>query len=176
LKRSYDENQQPEQQPYQDPNIPTEYQQPPYNPQYPPPQFYVPGEHYTQQMPNVYQEQEQKSPLSVLEDIRKYPTPKGTFATIIGGRPVDLHSMEDYLLKISPYGLKTILRYHNARTIEEIKNYAKLGGGGKLNTKFWLLIMLFIGLAVIGVIILLFLPQIMEFFQGSAKGMVGGGG
>jgi len=110
----------------------------------------------------------------VLEDIRKYPTPKNTFATIIGGRPVDLHSMEDYLLKISPYGLKTILRYHNARTIEEIKNYAKLGGGGKLNTKFWLLIMLFIGLAVIGVIILIFLPQIMDFFQGSAKGMVGG--
>jgi len=125
-------------------------------------------------MPNVYQEQEQKSPLSVLEEIRKYPTPKNTFATVIGGRPVDLHAMEDYLLKISPYGLKTILRYHNARTIEEIKNYAKLGGGGKLNSKFWILIIFFIGLAVLGVIILLFLPDIMNMLSGSADAMVPG--
>jgi hypothetical protein len=69
--------------------------------------------------------------------------------------------------------LKTILRYHNARTIEEIKNYAKLGGGGKLNTKFWLMILLFAGIAVLGILVLIFLPQIMEFFQGTAKGMVG---
>lgn len=167
---------QPEQKPYQQdyPEQPDQYQTGQELPQEQSEQSpFVPSEHYTQQMPNVYYQEQDKSPLSVLEEIRKYPTQKGTFATIIGGRPVDLHELEDYLLKASPYGLKTILRYHNARTIEEIKNYSRIGGAGKLNTKFWLMLILFIGLAIVGIAIIIFLPQIMGFFSGAAGGVSG---
>ena len=101
------------------------------------------------------QADKEKSPLAILEDIKKDPSPKGTFATIIGGRPVDLHILEDYIVKISPYSLKTILRYHNAKTIEEIKNYSRgMGVGAKINMRTIMIILIVLGLAIGGIIIL----------------------
>ena len=50
------------------------------------------------------------NPLSILDEIKAQPSSKGTYPMLIGGRPVDLHVLEDYITKISPFALKTILR------------------------------------------------------------------
>jgi hypothetical protein len=136
--------------------------------------FPVPSSHYTEQAPYEYGDKDETSPLKILDEIRKFPSPKGTFPTIIGGRPIDFNDLESYMLSISPHGIRTILRYHNARTIEEMKNYARLGGltGGGKGGKFWIMIMLFIGMAVLGLVMLLFLPQIMEMFSSQAGGLM----
>ena len=57
-------------------------------------------------------------------EIKRKPTPKGYFETVIGGIPVDLHALEDYLVTTSPFAIKTLMRYNNAEMIEDIKNYS----------------------------------------------------
>jgi hypothetical protein len=121
---------------------------------------------YTKRQREVEEERFQNNPMAILDEIKKAPSPKGTHPIIIGGRPIDLHMLEDYVIRTSPYSLKTIMRYHNARTIEEIKGYAKGFGGKGINGRTILLIMLAIGMAVIGIMVIFFMPQIMEFFQG----------
>ncbi|GAH35216.1 unnamed protein product, partial [marine sediment metagenome] len=69
--------------------------------------------YYQQQMEEQQRQQEQeeaerledasKAPIAILEEIRKHPSPKGTLPVIIGGRPIDLHVLEDYIVKISPH-------------------------------------------------------------------------
>ena len=105
------------------------------------------------------------NPLSILDEIKAKPSPKGTFPMLIGGRPLDLHVLEDYITKISPFALKTILRYHNARTIEELKGYSGRGSL-KLKSGTIILILVAIGLAIGGIIMLLYMPQIMSYFKG----------
>ena len=111
--------------------------------------------------PNLYD-----NPLAILDEIKKQPSPKGTLPAIIGGRPVDLHILEDYVVKISPYQLRTVLRYHNARTIEEIRNYSQRFGTTKMKGSTILIILLAIGMAVIGLFAMMYLPQIIKMFVG----------
>jgi len=105
------------------------------------------------------------TPLAIVKEVKKRPSPKGTLPTVISGVPVDLHILEDYLIKTSPFALKTIIRYHNARTIEEIKGYGK-GPGMKMNSKTLILIMLCIGMAVLGILMLTILPDLLGMFSG----------
>jgi len=123
----------------------------------------APTEYHQQSSPP--QAPQDNSPLAILDEIKKAPSPKGMFPMLIGGRPVDLHAIEDYVVRISPYNIKTILRYHNARTIEEIKGYGRFGGAMKMNGKTILIILLAIGMAIGGIFFIMFLPQIMQSFQ-----------
>lgn len=107
------------------------------------------------------------SPLSILDKIKNKPSSKGTFPISIGGRPVDLHVLEDYITKISPFALKTILRYHNAKTIEEMKGYSK-GHSLKISGSTIMLILLAVGMGILGIIVMIFMPEIMSMFQGGA--------
>jgi len=110
---------------------------------------------------------ETKSPVKLAVEIEKHPTPKGVLELKIGGRPIDLHQIEDYMVwKINPYNMKTLMRYHNAKTMEEIKSYSRRRSGGGMPLRTIMLIMLMIGMAVIGLIIVMFMPQIMQFFRG----------
>ena len=111
------------------------------------------------------QEDASRAPLEILDEIRKNPSPKGTLPVLIGGRPIDLHILEDYIVKISPHALKTILRYHNARTIEEIKNYSTGPQFKKGNWGFWLLVIGLIGICVVGLVVLMFAPQLTAMFK-----------
>jgi len=121
------------------------------------------------QPPRQYQEQSQymegDSPLSILDEIKANPSPKGSVPVIIGGRPIDLHDLEEYVIKISPYSLKTILRYHNARTIEELKSYSRMPSV-KMNSKTLILIMVAVGMAILGFVFVFYMPEIMAMFQG----------
>ena len=87
---------------------------------------------------------------------------------------IDINEKDLTNIEKSDFIILSVKPQDAKKAIEEIKNYAKLGGGGKLNSKFWILIMFFIGLAVLGVIILLFLPDIMNMLSGSADAMVPG--
>lgn len=106
-----------------------------------------------------------KGPLSILDKIKQKPTPKGIFKIDIGGRPVDLHVLEDYVIKTSPFTLRTILRYHNAKTIEEMKGYSR-GRPMKMNMTTIVLIMAAVGMGILGLIVFFFMPDIMNMFQG----------
>ena len=109
-----------------------------------------------------------RSPVKLASEIEKRPTPKGVLEVTIGGRPIDLHALEDYMVwKINPYNMKTLMRYHNAKTMEEIKSYSRRGsGGGGMPFRTIMLIMLLIGMSVVGIIMVMFMPQIMQFFRG----------
>ena len=163
--------QQPYQQPYeQHQDEPEDYRQPffqqPVVPQrrqreeipYPPQQPMYQQEYYDDH------QQIEEGPLSILEEISDAPSPKGTFPVMIGGRPIDLHMLEEYVVKISPHSLSTLLRYRNARTIEEIKGYGK-GMNVKFNGKTLVMILIAVGMAVLGLIFMLFMPDIMAMFQ-----------
>ena len=69
--------------------------------------------------------EEIKGPLALLDEIRENPSPPGAFKAHINNRDIDLHIMEKYIMQISPYSLKTIIRYHNARTLGLMKGYDK---------------------------------------------------
>ena len=140
-----------------------------YPPQPPQQQYQEPINYDTRRIPmpepdyqqQVQQQIEERSPLSILDEINERPSEKGTHPIQIGGRPIDLHVLEDYVVKISPYSLRTILRYHNARTIEEMKGYSK-GVGLKMSSGTIILIMLIIGMAIVGILMMTMFPDMMQ--------------
>ena len=107
-----------------------------------------------------------RDPVKIATDIEDFPTPPGICEVMIGGRPIDLHAFEDYMVwRISPYQMRTVLRYRTARIMEEIKNYSsspkvKMGGN------FFIMIMIVIIMLVVGVAVLMFMPQLTGFFKG----------
>lgn len=113
-----------------------------------------------------------ESPRKLASLIKRKPSPKGALGIKIGGRPIDLHQLEKYLVwQISPYILSTINSYNSSRQIEQMQNYRRKGfsqvgatkkGSGRL--LMWLVI--FGALLGLGVILLLYMPQIMNFFRG----------
>jgi hypothetical protein len=148
-----------------------EYYRPPQNVAIPPP----PTPPYEQPigLPRQYysttykrEQYDYQNPLSILDEIKKRPSPKGAKVIMIGGRPLDLHTIEDYVVRVSPYHLRTILRYHNARTIEEIKNYSQRFGGKGMKGSTLILILLAVGMGILGVILMVFLPDILKMFSG----------
>jgi len=126
-----------------------------------------------QQLPQQYDESyeysehgDTKNPNLVASEIENKPAPKGMMWMNIGGRPIDLHELEDYLVwKTSPFVMKTLMRYHNAKTMEDIKNYSR-GRTSNVNSRFFIMLLLCIGIAVLGFVMIFFMPQIMEFFKG----------
>jgi hypothetical protein len=146
------------------PNIPRPQPQQPQQPEIPPEQ-YPPQQHIPQQYQTEPPQPEPSSPLSILDEIEEDPSPKGTAPIKLGGRPIDLHVLEDYVVKISPYSLKTILRYHNARTIEEMKGYSK-GVGLKMKSGTIILIIVAIAMAVLGILMMTLMPDILGNFSG----------
>jgi len=105
-------------------------------------------------------------PIQVARDIKKKPTPKGYFRTVISGIPVDLHSLEDYIVKTSPFAIKTIMRFDNARNIEEIKQYStKSTGKKKLGIGFFILIMFLVIMVIVGILLMMKGPELIEFFK-----------
>jgi len=145
----------------------------------------LPDEHFKQYEKEIYREQitpepeipiqeedednemsYEDVPIQLARDVKKSPTPKGYFRTIVSGIPVDLHSLEDYIVKTSPFAIKTLMRFDNARVIEEIKQYStKTTGKKKLGIGFFLLIMFLIIIVIVGILLMLKGPELIEFFK-----------
>ena len=69
---------------------------------------------------------ESTNPHTLYKDIVTNPSPKGKHPMTIMGRPLDLAKLENYLVyKISPKTITTLIRYGDARAIEDIKGYSK---------------------------------------------------
>jgi len=169
--QQYDQYQQQYQQQY------PEYQQYTQPEQYPPDQSQqyqsmTPYDAHLQRLAQLEQEGsvDVDSPLSILDEIKEKPAPKGVFPVIIGGRPLDLHALEDYVVKISPFSLKTVLRYHNARTIEEIKGYGR-GPNVKLKGGMIMFILFAVAMAALGIFVIMFMPDLMSSFS-SGGGLI----
>lgn len=107
-----------------------------------------------------------RNPVNIARSVERKPTPPGICEMMIGGRPIDLHAFEDYLVwKVSPYQLRTLLRYHNARTIEEIKNYS-LRPTLKMKSGTLVLLVLAVLMLVGGLAIFMFMPELTAMFKG----------
>lgn len=100
-----------------------------------------------------------------LDDISKDRTPKGLVTETIQGVPVDLHSLEGYILKISPRAIKNIMDSDATRIYQEAMNMRSTQGK-KLSSKTWILILLCVGMAFLGIFLLMFLPDIIAMFSG----------
>ena len=107
-----------------------------------------------------------REPTKLAKEIEQNPTPHGIGRIMIGGRPIDLHMFEEYMVwKISPYQLRTVLRYRNARVMEEIKNYSSVPIV-KLKMGNIILILAAAGLGILGFVVITMMPQITAFFKG----------
>ena len=159
---------------YQEPPQEQYYQEPPpqYQQQYQPePQYvpkYIPQQHSHEQHvdddPSGFGDT--RDPTEIARSVEDHPTPPGICKIMIGGRPIDLHEFEDYLVwKVSPYQIRTLLRYHNARTIEELKNYS-LRPTLKMKSGTLVLIILAIVFLIGGLAVFMFMPEITAMFKG----------
>ena len=84
------------------------------------------------------------------------------------GRPIDVNSLEQYLIfKISPRTITTLMRYNDAKSIEEIKGYTKRFTGKGRRTGLGMIILLAIG--AIGMILVGYL-----FLNGTIPNMMRG--
>lgn len=129
----------------------------------------VPQQQQPQYQPAYYDERPEiqpDAPIQVLNDIKRTPSQPHVFETIIQGIPIDLHSLENYVIKISPYAMTTILRYRTIRTLEESRNLLSGRIGKKLNSSMIILLILAIGMGVLGIMMIFFMPDIMNFFKG----------
>jgi len=171
LRRRGEEPEPEYQQPVMPPPIPKEYQQA-YDERL---QEQYPQEYYEEQYPEEYYEQpyyeerpeiQGDAPIHVLNEIKQRPSQPHAFETIIQGIPIDLHALENYVLKISPYAMTTILRYRTIRTLEESRNLLSGNFRKKMGGNVVILIILALGMGVLGILMIFFMPQIMAFFKG----------
>lgn len=105
------------------------------------------------------------APLVKIDTIKKDRTPPGAGQSIIFGVPLDIFSLEDLVIRVSPTDLKTMLRFEDSRIIEQMRNSERISGEGK--KKFnWSIILIIIIIAAIALGVLLLLPKIMAFLGG----------
>ena len=106
-------------------------------------------------------------------DVISDRSPKGKFKMTLIGRPIDLFKLEDYLIfTMSPRTNITLMRYNEVKAWEDAQGYGrhsivkkKRGLGGM----FFIIIMIIIML-VVGVVFLMYGPQIIQ----GMSGMFGG--
>lgn len=107
---------------------------------------------------------EHKGKLGVISDIKENPIPVDVATEIIGGVPMDWHDLENFVASISPTKFVNLLKLQK----QMIKDYGirfkeqRKGVSGRII----ILILLAVGLAVAGIGIIMFMPQIMEMFRG----------
>ena len=114
---------------------------------------------------------ESKGAFGLRRDIINRPIPKGVCEEIICGEPIDFHDLEDFTINISPHKFENLLKIKEAIVREEEKNYripaSQKGFSGNMK---WIILALLLG--GVGIVMVLFLPQIMQ----GLSGMMGGFG
>lgn len=108
-------------------------------------------------------------------DVVANRSPKGKFAMTLVGRPIDLFKLENYLVfTISPKTNTTLMRYNEVKTMEDVQGYGKnaivkkrKGGYGFL----LMMIIIIVIMIVVGVVFLMYGPQIIQGMTGMFGGM-----
>lgn len=115
-----------------------------------------------QSAPEPYSQRNVK-PSKIIREIKDKPVPKGVCKEVIWGTPVDWHDLEEFVVSISPLKFVNLLKLQK----EQLRAYGMRFRGDKpsLGSKGLWLILLAIGLLVGGVVVMMYYPQIMAFFQ-----------
>ena len=92
---------------------------------------------------------------------------------LLGGKPVDVHVLQDYLPEIDSYQIKTVIRSRIFRKMEELNRFTEVGHH-KFNWGLIILILFIIGILALGIIIVMYYPQISAWFKGMFGGLTGG--
>lgn len=103
-------------------------------------------------------------------------SPKGKLAMTLVGRPIDLFKLENYLIfNMSPRTNVTLMRYNEVKAWEDAGYGRKAimrkrrGIGGLL-----IVIVLIIIMLVVGIVFIMYGPQIMQALGGMFGGVTGG--
>jgi len=114
---------------------------------------------------------EKTNPHTLYKEVVTDPTPKGIYEMRIFGRPIDLASLEHYVIhKVSPKSITTLMKYNNSKTMEEIKGYSKRPPIRIKGGLIWILLGA-VGLLVLGVVVLTYGQNMSEVLQGMFGGM-----
>jgi len=101
-------------------------------------------------------------------------SPKNKFPVTIAGRPIDLFKLEDYLIfTMSPRTNITLMRYNEVKAWEDAQGYGRhsiVKKKGSMGGLFFIIIMIVIML-VVGIVFLMYGPQIMSGMTGMFGGM-----
>jgi len=105
---------------------------------------------------------EHKGKLGIINDIKDNPIPKGIATEEIGGVPIDWHELENFVVSISPTKFVNLLKLQK----QMIKEYGIRFRSSKpgISGKIILLLLLAIGMGVLGLLVILYLPNILEMF------------
>jgi len=111
-------------------------------------------------------------------DVVANRSPKGKFAMTLVGRPIDLFKLENYLVfTVSPKTNITLMRYNEVKTMEDVQGYGRNAIVKRKKGSFGFLIVIIIIviiMLVVGVVFLMYGPQIMQAMGGMFGGLTGG--
>jgi len=97
-----------------------------------------------------------EAPLSQVDSIMQNRTVPGEGRLLLGGLPVDVFSIEDFIVRVSPADIKTLMRLDGSRIIEMMKNNPREIVENKRSKINWGLIFLIIMIGV-GAFVLIWL-------------------
>ena len=121
---------------------------------------------------------QETNPHEKFVDVVANRSPKGKFEMTLMGRPVDLFKLENYLVfTVSPKTNTTLMRYNEVKTMEDVQGYGRNAIVKRKKGSFGFLIIIIIIVVimlVIGVVFLMYGPQIMQSLGGMFGGMTGG--
>jgi len=101
----------------------------------------------------------------IIHDIQDRRVKKGDAEIKVGGRPIDWHDLEDFVLAVSPYKFVNILKLKEDATRADVMRWRR-DKEPKVNTRILIWIIVAIGVMILGVILLMFMPQIIAMFSG----------
>jgi len=114
---------------------------------------------------------EKTNPHTLFKEVVTDPTPKGLYEMRVFGRPIDLSSLEHYVIhKISPKSVTTLMKYNNSKVLEEIKGYSKRPPLRVKSGIIWLLIGAGV-LLTLGLLLITQGPNMTEMFEGMFGGL-----
>jgi len=112
-------------------------------------------------------EQEDKlaKPITQLEEVKQNRAPVGKGKMILAGVPVDLFTVEDFVIKASGTDVDSLLSFDRARMAEMIRNNERPTDKKSIDFN-WTILLFIIIAAAAGLLIFMFLPKIMDMFGG----------
>jgi len=136
----------------------------------------------TQQAARIHEEKEiraqtETNPHEKYVDVVSERSPKGKFNMTLIGRPIDVFKLEDYLIfNISPLTNITLMRYNEVKAWEEAQGYGRKGIGFKKRKGGGFIIMMIVIIVImlaLGIVFLMYGPQILGMMTGMFGGMGG---
>lgn len=112
-----------------------------------------------------YKARQETNPHEKYVDVVAGRSPKGKFPMTLVGRPIDVFKLEDYLIfNISPLTNITLMRYNEVKAWEDAQGYGRKSIVKKRKSGGFLIMMIviIIIMMVIGVVFLMYGPQIMH--------------